>query len=290
MIRVVAALAAVAACRVAPPVPPAPPHSEVRVQAETCIEHAAAEAAIARVLADHHANLAGLVVEIGATPTDAGADVSLRVVRVGGDVGLDRSYALGTADCASAAPLLALAVDRWLTAFPEWAEPPPPPMPKPARWYAAALEGALGASTPPLGAEGEAGAFGDYGGERDRFGVSAIARTGWPHSAGGGRIREITALAGAVWRHRFDAWELRGELRGGVLRVNGLGFSSDRSAYLAWWEIAAFGGRRFSWGSLGVELAASANRDHAVTQEGLVSQSIPFVRLGFSASFGLFGR
>src|SRR5438874_2729570 len=82
---------------------------------------------------------------------------------------------------------------------------------------AAALEGAIAASVPPLGAEGEAGAFGDFGGERDRFGLSLVARTGIPQHAGGGRIREIAALAGATWRHQLGTWQARVELRGGFV-------------------------------------------------------------------------
>jgi hypothetical protein len=283
-------LLAVAACHAAPVRAPAPVHAQLHADASVCVDASALDAAVARVLAEHGADNSGLVVELHASATETGFGVSLRVKNHGGEVGLDRQYALTASDCASAVPLLALAVDRWLTAFPEWAEPPPPPPLRAARWYAVALEGSAGASAPPLGLDGTLGAVLDWGGARDRVGAALVARTGVPQDAGAGRVRVITALAAATWRHRVGVWEMRAELRGGALRANGLGFSSDHSDWLPWWEIAVFGGRRLSWGAVGLELATSANRDRAVTTEGVVSVALPYVHVGISGTFGLFGE
>ena len=290
MIRPAVVLAVLVACHAPPPKPPAPVRSEVRATTPVCVDARELETTVLRVLAEHHADRSGLVVAVTAQATETGADVELRVAGASGDVGLDRHYTLTTSDCASSVPLLALAVDRWLTAFPEWAEPPAPPMPAPERSLAAALEGSVGASAPPLGVEGELGGFADYGSPRDRFGLAVVARTGWPHHVGGGRVREIAALAGVTWRHLSGRWQTRVELRGGLLRVNGLGFPDEQASYVPWWEVAVFGGRSFGWGALGVELAGSANQDHAVTRDGLVSESVPFLRFGFSGSFGLLER
>jgi hypothetical protein len=278
------------ACRAAPVRTPEPVRAELRADAPVCVDAAALDAAVTRVLAEHHAELSGLVVDVRAAPTDSGADVTLRVLGHNGDVGLDRRYALSTNDCASAVPLVALAVDRWLTAFPEWAEPPAPPMPPAARWLAATLEGTASASAPPIGADGEVGGFGDWGGSHDRFGAGLVARTGIPRDAGDGRVRVISALAAATWRRRTGLWEMRAELRAGTLRANGLGFSSDHSDWLPWWEVALFGGRSFEWGALGIALAATPLRDHAVTTEGQVSVDIPFFHIGISGTFELVGE
>jgi len=223
----VLAIAALVACRAAPPKPPAPVASSVHADAPVCVDARDVEAQITRVLVEHHAEHSGLAVDVHAAPADDKFAVALRVVGRGGDVGLDRSYTLGPSDCASAVALLALGVDRWLTAFPEWALPPVPPPPRPARWLEASLDGAASASVPPIGAEGELGGFADYGGDGHRFGGSLALRTGLPRDAGDGRVREIWALAGATWGHAFGPWQARIELRAGALRVNGLGFATD---------------------------------------------------------------
>jgi hypothetical protein len=286
-----AAVVALAACRTAAPLPPpSPPHAEVRIATTICLPQPEVEAAITHVLAEHRADRSGLVVEIGAVPSgDAGADVVLRVVRPNGDVGLDRHYTLAVNDCASSPQLLALAVDRWLTSFPEWAEPPEPPPPQVARWLEVAASSTASAIAPPFGVEGELGGFVDFGGDRDRLGGSAWVRSGVPQHAGEGRFREIALLAGATWRHRVTRWETRLELRGGALRVNGIGFLENAASWLPWWEVSAFAGRRWSHGAVGLALAITAIRDHAVTRDGLVSEDIPLVRFGISGSFGLFG-
>ncbi len=284
-----AAAVVVAACATAPPLPPVPPRTEVRVAAAACLD--GVQAAIEQTLADHHAEHSGLVVEVAAQGPSApasGEDVSLRVVRPNGDVGLDRHYALAAADCASAPQLLALGVDRLLTSFPEWAEPPVPPRPRPTRWLEVAGGAAVSGIAPPIGIEGELAGLADLGGAVDRFGVSAAVRTGVPQPAGAGRFREIALLGGAAWRHRFARLETRVELRAGALRVNGIGFTPDDASWLPWWEVALLAGRRWSWGTLGGELAATALRDHAVTRDGLVSQDIPLVRLGISGTFDLY--
>ena len=245
--------------------------------AGTCVARGDAEARLQEVLREHRADRSGLAIEIAGD-----REVSLRVVRGTGEIGLDRHYTLAPADCASAPQLLALAVDRWLTAFPEWAEPPAPP---PARWFEVAVPVAVNVIASPVGVEGQAGVIVDRGDAHDRFGGSALVRTGIPQDAGTGRFREVAVLAGAAWRHRFGAWEARAEVRGGGLRVSGLGFAANAVDWIPWWEGAVAAGRRFGFGALGLELAATSLKAHATTRDGLVSEDIPLVRLGISGTF-----
>jgi hypothetical protein len=172
-----------------------------------------------------------------------------------------------------------------LTAFPEWAVPPPPIVPGPARWLDTLARATINAIAPPVGAEAAVGAIVDYGAAVDRFGGVALVRTGLAQPAGGGRFRELALLAGATWRHRWPSWDLGVELRGGALRVSGIGFAIDDASWVKWWEAAAFVGRRFGPVTVGLEVAATALRDHAVTRDGLVSQNIPLARVGISATF-----
>jgi hypothetical protein len=94
-------------------------------------------------------------------------------------------------------------------------------------------------------------------------------------------------LAGASWRHATGPWEARVEARGGVMLVSGIGFFDNGHDLLPWWEGAAFAGRRFAWGALGVEVAATALQHRAVTRDGLVSEDIPLLRVGIAGTFGL---
>jgi hypothetical protein len=48
-----------------------------------------------------------------------------------------------------------------------------------------------------------------------------------------------------------------------------------------------FAGRSFSWGALGIEVAASGLTHKAVTSDGLVSEDIPLFRLGVAGEFGV---
>ena len=289
MVQRPAAVVVLAACATAP-VRPVVRHSDVHVAASTCASPET-HARIARVLAEHHAELAGLVVDITTTPRDdGGAAIALRVVRPSGEVGLDRTYTLAANECASAPELLALGVDRWLTAFPEWAVPPPPEPAAPERWLDVLARGTVAGIAPPLGVEGALGAIGDYGGVVDRVGGSVLVRSGPAQAAGSGRFREIALLAGAEWRHRWPQWDLGVELRGGVLRVSGLGFAINDASWIKWWEAAASFGRRFGRATVALEVAATTLRDHAVTRDGLVSQNIPLVRAGISLTFALVSR
>ena len=281
------ALASLVACRAARPVPPAPRDSEVHVAATACVAADDVRASVSAVLIAHRADHAGLVIDIVAASTEAATDVELRVLRRDGDVGLDRRYALVGNDCASAPQLLALGVDRWLSAFPEWAEPAEPPRPA-TRWLEVVANVTASAIAPPVGVDGELGMLVDLGGAADRFGVVAVARGGLPLAAGAGQFLQIAALGGAAWRHRFTRWETRVEIRGGALRVSGIGFAQNDATWVPWAELALFAGRRWSWGALGVELAAAPIRDRAVTRDGLVSQDIPLARLGFSATFEIY--
>ena len=279
-------IAIVAGCATAPPRPPPPPRpAEVRIAGADCLAADVADG-IRRVLVEHHAERSSLVVDVGVTTADPGFDLALRVTRDNGDVGLERKHHLEPQDCASAGQLVALSVDRWLTSFPEWAEPPRPPPPPPPRWIELQPTAAINSIWLPVGAEGQAGAIVDVGGAADRFGGSALVRASVPQHAGGGRFQQTAFLAGAVWHHRFVDWDVRAELRGGALLVSGIGFLENDHSWLLWWEAAGFVGRRLAWGAVGVELAATALRDHAVTRDGLVSEDIPLLRVGLSGMFG----
>lgn len=289
-----AMLAACGAAQEAARPAPVGPRASVRVAAASCPARQAAEARLARVLADHRAEQSDLFVEVSASPRhDGGSDLHLRVVRENGDVGLDRRYVLAPGDCDSAADLLALSVDRFLSSFPEWAGPAPtvgsiaPPSP---RWIELLATSTMSGIVRPLGAEGQIGLLADLGGAGHRFGASALVRASLPQSAGTGQFQQTALLAGAVWRRRWSPWEVRAELRGGAIRVTGSGFDQNDSDWLYWWEGATFAGRGFSWGSLGLEIAASPLRHRAVTRDHLVSEDIPLLRVGLAGSFELVSR
>jgi hypothetical protein len=139
----------------------------------------------------------------------------------------------------------------------------------------------------PIGVEGQVGSIVDYGGGRDRIGGTAVVRASVPQAAGTGRFQQTFLLAGVAWRHRAGPWQLRAEARAGAVRITGFGFAQNDFDWLPWWEGAVFGGRRLSWGTLGVELAATGLRHKAVTRDGLVSEDVPLLRIGLSGEFGL---
>ena len=287
----VCAVAALVACGPPPRPrpPPLPPRATVHVTAESCIEPRIVEIRLEQVLVDHRAMDSGLVIEVGATLVETTTTIKLQAVRPNGDIGLAREFTLGRADCESAAQLLALSVDRWLSAFPEWADPPLPPAPSlPAsRWTEILLGGALNGIWRPFGADAQASLIVDRGARRDRFGATAVLRGSVPQRFGGGRFQQTSILAGANWRHRAGAWETRAEARAGVLLVSGIGLVENDSDLLVWWEAALFGGRNWSWGAAGIEIAATALQHRAVTRDGLVSEDIPLLRIGISGTFGL---
>jgi hypothetical protein len=292
-VRAAALLIACASCAAPPPAPRAPvrpPAAEVHVSGGDCLAAADLEARVRHVIVDHHAAASGLVVDVVPVPAVVGTDVELRIARPTGEVGLDRHYALAAADCPSAPELIALGVDRWLSEFPEWADPPPPsppPRATPARWFELSLGGAASSLWLPVGVDAQIAALADWGASTDRFGATLLVRGSVPEHAGHGRFQQTSALAGLAWHHRAGAWDTRLELRGGVVLVSGLGFSEDHHAWLPWWEGAVFGGRAFGRVTLGLELAATALRDHAVTRDGSVSEDVPYLRIGISGSFAL---
>ena len=283
----VCVLLATAACASAPAPKPAsivrPP--SVRITGASCLPAAQVEARISDVFRDHRAERSGLVCEVTEQAGES-AQVTLRVVRPNGDVGLDRSYTLGPTDCASAPQLLALTVDRWLTSFPEWAEPEPVAAP-PSRWTELAILAAVSGIAPPLGVDGAVGVLVDRGGERQRFGGTLLVRGTVPQTFGSGSFQQTALLAGASYRRRIGPWTLRGELRGGALLVTGIGLSDGSSDILPWWEVAVFAGRDVGLAVLGLEIAATGLRARAVTSDGLVSEDIPLLRVGVGATFSI---
>jgi hypothetical protein len=139
----------------------------------------------------------------------------------------------------------------------------------------------------PVGIDAHAGALVDYGGARDRFGLTALVRAGVPQAVGNGHFQQTALLAGVAWRHRAGVWALRAELRAGAVRVTGSGFTRDDFDWIPWVEGAVFAGRAVAWGAIGVEVAATGLRDHARIDDGLVSEDIPLLRIGLSAEIGL---
>jgi hypothetical protein len=269
-----------------PPVPPPPPRAELRVTSSACPDAPATEAKLMAVLVEHDAVESDLVIEVTAEP---GA-LQLMVLRTGGEIGLDRRYPIGPADCSSAADLVALGVDRFLSSFPAWAGPaprpeaPPPPAPPPPRRVDVAVTSAVHGLWSPIGVDAQLGVsvF------RGRPGASALIRATIPQAAGAGSFQQTTLLAGAGARLRRDAWQVGAELRGGALLVSGVGFDENHSDWLPWWEIAVTGGRRFGWGTVGVEVAATALQHRAVTEDLLTVEDIPALRFGVAGSFGVF--
>jgi hypothetical protein len=282
----------VAACGATAPPPAAPsprprPRAEIRVSSSTCPDPPAAEARLRAVLVEHDAVHADLIVEVSAQP----GELQLVVLRTGGDVGLDRRYPIGPADCDSAAELLALGVDRFLSSFPEWAgpapppeTPPPPPETPPRRGLGVALTAATHALVDPLGADVQVGALLT----RRGLGGTAMIRATLPQAAGDGHFQQTSFLGGVAWRQPLDGWELRVELRAGGLLVSGLGFDDDRASWLPWWEAAVTGSRRFGWGTAGLELAGTALRHRAVTSDRSVSEAIPWLRIGVAGTLDVF--
>jgi hypothetical protein len=267
-----------------------PPAAEVHVGSGDCLAATDLEARVRRVLVDHHATESGLVVNVVPAPAAVGTDVELRIARPSGEVGLDRHDALAAADCPRAPELIALGVDRWLSAFPAWADPPPPAPPpptEPARWFEVSVGGAANSLWTPVGVDAQVAALADWGARSDRVGATLLVRGSVPEHAGRGRFQQTAALAGLAWHHRAGAWDTRLELRGGAVLVSGLGFTEDHHSWLPWWEGAVFGGRTFGRVTIGLEIAATALRDHAVTLDGSVSEDVPYLRIGISGSFAL---
>lgn len=279
----------------APAVPsrPAVPRAKMQIDSAGCVEETEARTRLIEVLVAHHAEESALIVDVvtSANP-DGEHELQLRVIRERGDVGLDRRYVLGPGDCSSAAELLALSVDRFLNSFPEWADPVSPPAHEPGHQDGIdlLLLSSLNSIWLPFGVDAQLGALADFGGTQNRLGGSVLVRASLPQQAGSGRFQQTALLSGVSWRHRRGPWELRVELRGGALLVSGLGFAENDSDWLPWWEAAAFAGRNFSWGSAGFELAGSALRHRAVTQDRLVSEDISSLRIGLAGSFELFSQ
>lgn len=276
-----------------PKPPPPPPKVRVEIVAATCVDAPAATARIEQLLATHHATYADMVIRVDATAAADATQVQLKITRASsGDVGLDRTYTLGPSDCASAGDLLALGVDRFLDAFPDWAGPPPVSKPEPAivppsRWVDVTLAGAASAIFEPTGVDAALGAAVDYGPARHRFGATLLVRASVPQAVGAGKFQQTSALLGAAYRWSADRWRVRAEVRGGALLVSGMGLEDNKRDWLPWWEGAVFAGRELSWGAIGVEVAASGLRHRAVTSDGLASEDIPLFRLGVAGEFGL---
>jgi len=280
-----------AACGAPPrprPAPPPLPEARVEVATGTCGEAHEATARIAAVLQAHDAAHGDLIVRVS-----HGEALRLTVARASGEVGLDRSFTLGPSDCASAPELLALSVDRFLSAFPEWAGPAPvvAAAPEPARrWIDVAVRGGVSSIWVPLGVDAQLGGAIDVGGETHGLGGAVLVRASLPQAAGDGRFQQTAFLVGGAYRYRVGPWRLRGEARAGALLVRGSGFEVNDHDWLPWWEGAVFAGRAVGWGTVGVEVAASGLRDKAVTRDGLVSEDIPLFRVGLAGELGVVSR
>ena len=257
----------------------------------TCLDSAAATARLQQVLAARNATYADLIIRVDVTPAADALALHVTVTRASGESGLDRTYSLAPADCASAVDLVALGVDRFLDSFPDWATsaPPRPPVAEIAddRWFEFALRGGANGMFGPLGVDADVGGAIDVGDEKHRFGAGLLVRASVPQAAGDGRFQQTAFLGGASYRFASGPWRLRGEARGGALLVSGMGLDTNRRDWLPWWEGAVFAGRAFGWGALGVEVAASGLQHKAVTSDGLVEEDIPLLRLGFAGELGV---
>jgi hypothetical protein len=264
------------------------PRTSMFVNDMTCPQASDARASLERVLVAHGAEYARFRIVVDTPWDDKGKYLRLLVIHESGEMGLQRLYELKPEDCASGAELLALGLDRFLTSFPEWIGPPRPstPVAPPDRWLEVAGTAAVNSMFVPVGVDAQLGGMLDIGGERDRLGGTLLVRGSIPQAAGSGRFQQTSFLAGASYRHRTGVWELRGEARAGALLVIGMGFDQNDHDWLPWWEGAAFAGRRFGWGAIGVEVAASGLRHKAVTRDGLVSEDIPLLRLGLAIELG----
>jgi hypothetical protein len=158
---------------------------------------------------------------------------------------------------------------------------PPPPRPRP---YDVALTAAMHGLVAPFGADVEVGARV----ARGRLGGSARVRATVPQAAGGGRFQQTSLLAGVGWRRHRGRWELGAEMRAGAMVVSGIGFDDNHAGWLPWWEVAVGGGRRFGWGTLGVEVAGTALQHRAVTADRLVAEDIAPFRAGVAGTWELF--
>lgn len=264
---------------------PRPVQPRIEVPSMTCPASSDARARLARVIAAHGATATDLVIRVDVSGGPAN-EIHLRISRSTGDVGVDRTFVLGPGDCASASELLALALDRFLSAFPEWAGPARP-SPPPQRWTELAVVTAVSSIWVPFGVDGQVGAFVDRGSRHHRIGGGLLARGSFPQAAGSGRFQQTALLGGVGYRYLGENWQLRVQVRGGGLLVTGLGFDENRSDLLPWWEGAVYAGRVVSWGSIGVEVAASGLRHKAVTTDGMVSEDIPLFRLGLAGELGV---
>lgn len=216
-----------------------------------------------------------------------GTRVELTVERSDGTRGLERSYRLARADCASAPELLALALDRFLAEFPIWGVPA-----RRREERSRALEvvggvaagAALGPSTPAF----------DLGGALDlevaprhMLGAGLTVRASAPLALGSGRYQLTTAAIGGRWRYTgLGAWEPRLEVRGGGVLVLGVGFDADNDRQvLPWFEGVAAVSRRWRGVAFGAWVAVAPVSHRAVTDDGLFSRDIPNVHAGLSAEW-----
>jgi hypothetical protein len=235
-----------------------------------------------RDLLEKHEALATLSIEVHQGLATKSQHTVLLILRdLAGHERLRRDYTLGRADCQQAPTLLALAVERALVEFPSWEMPKSLPE---RDWRLGAGAGLLAAGA-PFGTELALSSRLDYGDATHRLGVSALARSSWPHVVGGGRSLATSALGGLTWRMRRGRWSYGVELRGGLLLLSGLGFVSNQSRALFWSEGALVAQRHLGNLGLGLSLAASPNRYRAVTVDGENSRRYPWLRFGLEISW-----
>lgn len=228
--------------------------------------------------------------EVDTTPRrPAHVELQLRLLRPDGVVGLERSYAFPDGDCGSAADLVAAAVDRFLSTFPQWAEPEPPAPAVPEAWIEGTARGGLHALVAPLGAGAEMSFDLSYGRATNRIGGGVVALGSLPMRVGTGRFALSGLLAEASWTSQWSDVEVRAGLRGGGVLVWGMSFDDNESALLPWGEAALGLSRELAWGSVGVQAAASPWRHRAVTRGMTTHEQIPFVRVGLTVSVPLLG-
>lgn len=243
-----------------------------------CVDRAEVTRAINAVFTRLGVRHPALRITVTATAAPESTSASLTVVR-DGKIGLARQYSFVPADCDSVAPLLAVTVQRFLTAFPAWAGPSRVvkiDRPMRAQWQlvtAANVEGFL------RGASGELETSLDFGTGAHRFGISALWRAATPLALGSNRFYYMTGTAGVLWRYH-GSWHPRAELRVGRTRVRGLGFVQNTSTWLPALEAAFAVERKIGPVRVGLQLSASPLLQRAITIDRRFRRRIPWIRLG----------
>jgi hypothetical protein len=282
--------------------------ADVKVAAgNDCIDAADVRARLAAVVATRVGDPSEVAVHVDSSATGRHeTTVTLRVATRVGRVVLDRKFVLAPSDCASAAELLTLVLDRFLTRLPvdQWNEHPlrpagmPPivvrdpaqsPRSRAGSGLEVALVSAVGIAGRVDGVDVELGLRFDVGHPCWRFGGGALVRQGQEAEFGGAEVATRFALATSGVRYAGRGWQGAVELRGGAVQL--IGIVPGRPPAFPWAELA--GSLSWVWrhASVGLVLSGSPVSDRVVWVNS-VSQmlEIPEFRIGLGVSVPLLGQ